>query len=165
LDEDDNWTFFRLPLRPPPQDRCASNPVVVTAAFDEQGQIDAATLTDQNPATRWIASHPQRVGDVLILDLGGVERPCGLVVSMGSEAELYPRTLSVATSFDSVTWETSFAGKMGGSAFRAALKNPRDARISVPLRGKAARFVTLRLEQSQPLYPWAVADIVVEGQR
>jgi hypothetical protein len=163
--EDDNWTLFRLPSRHPPQDRCASNPLAVTAVFDEQGQVDAATLTDQNAATRWITSHPQRVGDELILDLGRAERPCGLVVSMGSEAELYPRTLSVATSFDKVYWETGFAGKMGGSSFRAALKNPGDARISVPLRGRAARFVRLRLEQSQPLYPWAVADIVVEGQR
>jgi hypothetical protein len=165
LDEDDNWTLFQLPVRRPPRDRCASNPVPVAAAFDERGPIDAATLTDQNPATRWLASHPQRVGDLLILDLGRVETLCGLVVSMGSEAELYPRTLSVAASSDKVKWTTGFAGKMGGSAFRAALKNPRDARLSVPLRGKAARFVRLRLEQSQSLYPWAVADIVVQRQR
>ena len=163
LGEDGNFTLFHLPLRRPPQDRCASNSVAITAAFDEQGQVDAVTLTDQNPATWWITSHPQRVGDVLVLDLGRVERLCGLVVSMGSQAELYPRTLSVATSFDNVTWETGFLGKMGGSAFRAALENPRDARISVPLPATAARFVRLRIEQSQPFYPWAVADIVVEG--
>jgi hypothetical protein len=102
---------------------------------------------------------------VLVLDLGHVERVCGLVVSMGSAAVLYPGTLSVATSFDNVAWETGFLRKTGGSAFHAALENPRDARIFVPLRGKAARFARLRIEQSQPLYPWAVADIVVEGQR
>lgn len=86
-----------------------------------------------------------------------------LVVSMGSAAVLYPGTLSVATSFDNVAWETGFVGKTGGWAFRAALENPRDARIFVPLRGRAARFVRLRIEQSQPFYPWAVADIVVKA--
>lgn len=167
LNEDANWTLFQLRLKHPrpPQDRCASNPLAIAAVFDAQGQVDVATLTDQNPATRWITSRPQRVGDLLILDLGRVERLCGLMVSMGSAAVLYPGTLGVATSFDNVTWEIGFVGKMGGAAFRAALENPRDARISVPLRGKTARYLRLRVRQSQPLYPWAVADIVVEGQR
>lgn len=167
LNEDANWTLFRLPLKHtrPPQDRCASNPLVITAAFDTHGPVDAAILTDQDPATRWITAHPQRAGDVLILDLGRLETMCGLVVSMGSAAVLYPGTLSVATSFDKVAWEAGFVGKMGGSAFRAALKDPRDARVSIPLRGKVARFVRLRIEQTQPSYPWAVADLAVEGQR
>ncbi len=167
LNDHGNWTLFWLPLkrRGPPQDRCASTPLAITAAFDAHGQVDAATLTDQNPATRWITSHSQRAGDVLVLDLGRVQRVSGLVVSMGSAAVLYPGALNVATSFDNVTWETGFVGNMGGSAFRAALKNPRDARISIPLGGMAARFVRLRLEQSEPLYPWAVADVAVEGRR
>lgn len=167
LNRDRDWTLFRLPFkrRLPRQDRCGTSPLAVTAAFGAEDQVDITTLTDQNPATLWIASHPQRAGDVLILDLGRVQRVCGLVVSMGAAAVLYPGTLSVATSFDNVAWEAGFVGKMGGSAFRAALKNPRDARISIPLRDKPARFVTLRIEESQPLYPWAVADIAVQGER
>ncbi|MDA1035865.1 MAG: discoidin domain-containing protein, partial [Chloroflexi bacterium] len=163
--EDANRTFFQLPVSGAPPDRCANTPIAVAAVFDEQGEVDAAALTDQNPATRWITSHPQQAGDALMLDLGRVERLCGLVVSMGSEAELYPRALSVATSFDKVTWKPGTIRKMGGAAFRAALENPRDARISIPLRGEAARFVRLQLEQSQILYPWAVADVVVQGEQ
>lgn len=165
MGDDNNWTLFQLPLRRPSRDHCAKHPVATAAVFDEQGEVAAVTLTDRRPATRWITSHPQRVGDVLTLDLGLVERLCGLVMSMGTEAGFYPRTLRVATSLDSVTWETRFLSKMGGSAFLAALENPRDAQMFVPLRGKAARFITLRIEQSQPLYPWAVADIVVLAQR
>jgi hypothetical protein len=165
MGDDNNWTLFQLPLREPSRDHCAKHPVATAAVFDEQGEVDAVTLTDWDPATRWITSHPQRVGDVLILDLERVERLCGLVMSMGTEAGFYPRTLRVATSLDSVTWETRFLSKMGGAAFLAALENPRDAQMFIPLRGKAARFITLRIEQSQPLYPWAVADIVVLAQR
>ncbi|HUE90009.1 MAG TPA: discoidin domain-containing protein, partial [Vicinamibacterales bacterium] len=165
LGDDKKWTLFQLPTSRSRRDGCESNPVAITAIFDEQGQVDAMTLTDQNPATRWITAHPQRVGDALTLDLGRAERLCGIVVSMGWEAELYPRKLRVRTSVDNVTWKTRFEGRMGGSAFRAALENPRDARFTIPLRGQAARFVTLRVEQSHPLYQWAVADIVVEAQR
>jgi hypothetical protein len=82
---------------------------------------------------------------------------------MGSAAVLYPGALSVLTSVDGVSWEPGFSGHLGGAALRAALKNPRDARISVPLNGRTARFITLRIEQSQPLYPWAVADVLADG--
>lgn len=165
LGDDRNWTLFQLPMSRSRRDGCESSPVAIAAIFDEQGQVDALTLTDQNPATRWITAHPQRVGDALTLDLGRAERLCGIVVSMGGEAELYPRKLRVLTSVDNVTWKTSFEGQMGGAAFRAALDDPRDARFTIPLRGQAARFVTLRLEQSHPLYQWAVADVVVDAQR
>jgi hypothetical protein len=101
---------------------------------------------------------------VLTLDLGRVTRPCSLVVSMGADADYYPRTLSVATSRDNDAWETGFTGTMGGPAFLAALENPLDARFSVPLPGTAARFIRLSIEQSQPRDPWAVADVVVQGR-
>jgi hypothetical protein len=164
LGDDKNWTLFQLPWSPPPKTSCEGNRLEITAIFDDQGQVDVATLTDENPATRWISAHPQRVGDALVLDLGRVERLCGLVVSMGSEAELYPRKLRVDTSVDNVTWKTRFRSKMGGSALRAAFEDPRDAEFLIALGGKAARFVTLRLEQSHPFYQWAVADIVVKPQ-
>lgn len=165
LGDDRNWTLFQLPMTRSRPEGCESSPVAIAAIFDEQGQVDVTTLTDRNPATRWITAHPQRVGDALTLDLGRAERLCGIVVSMGWEAELYPRKLRVLTSVDNVTWKTSFEGTMGGAAFRAALDNPRDARFTIPLRGQAARFVRLRVEQSHDLYQWAVADIVVEAQR
>lgn len=164
---DGNWTLFRLPSRrqSPSQSRCGSQSLAITAAFDTHGQIDAAILTDQDPATRWITAHPQRAGDVLTLDLGGLRTICGLVVSMGAAPVLYPGTLSVATSSDKLAWETGFAGRMGGSAFRAALEDPRNARLSIPLGGQVARFVRIRIEQTQLSYPWAVSDLAVEGQR
>jgi hypothetical protein len=135
----------------------------VTAAVDALGR-PVADLADQNPATRWITADAQRTGDALTFDLGRSERPCGIVVSLGGEADAYPRVLNVSTSADTVTWETGFVGKMGGAAFLATLRNPRDARFSIPLPGRPARYVRLGLEQSHPTHPWAVADVIVNGR-
>ena len=165
LGDDNNWKLFQLPLRRPSRSHCASHTVAIAAIFDEHGQVDVPALTDERPATRWITSRPQRVGDRLVFDLGRTARLCGVEVSMGAEGGFYPRTLRVATSLDSVTWQTRFLGKTGGSAFLAALENPRNARIFVPLPGNTARFITLRIEQSEPSYPWAVADIAVHELR
>jgi len=165
--EERHWTIFSLPRKPvkPPAASCRQAPLSITAVSAEDGPIDAAVITDQNPETRWITAHPQRVDDRLVLDLGAVRRVCGLVLSMGSAAVLYPGALGVATSTDNLSWHNRFVGTMGGPAFRAALENPGDARVSFALREPApARYVRLRVRQLQPLYPWAVADVVVHGE-
>lgn len=159
------WTLFRLPFarRPPPQS-CDGRPLDIDAAFDQLGPVNPTVLMDQNPETRWETAEAQRAGDVLTLDLGRVQAVCGLVVSMGATAVLYPETLSVATSVDNRVWQAEFAGNLGGSAFRAALEDPRDARIMIPLREGAARFIRLRIEQTQTAYAWAVADLELRGR-
>jgi hypothetical protein len=163
--EGGNWTLFRLPFerRPPPQSRCEGTSLGIAAAFDRLGPVDTTVLTDRNPDTRWETADAQRVGDVLTLDLGRAQTICGLVVSMGASAVLYPGTLSIATSVDNLAWEAGLAGNLGGSAFRAALEDPRDARIAIPLRERVARFVRLRIEQTQPSYVWAVAGLELKG--
>lgn len=159
------WTLFRLPFerRSPPQ-TCEGAPLDIAAAFDKRGPVDTAVLTDHYPETRWETADAQRAGDVLTLDLGRIQTVCGLVVSMGATAVLYPGTLSVATSVDNLAWQVGFAGNLGGSAFRAALEDPRDARVAVRLREAAARFVRLRIEQTQSGYAWAVADLELRGR-
>lgn len=162
--EGGNWTLFRLPFeRRPTPSRCEGRSLGIAAAFDRLGAVDTAVLTDQNPDTRWETADAQRVGDVLTLDLGRTHTICGLVVSMGARAVLYPGTLSIATSVDNLEWESGFAGTLGGSAFRAALENPRDARMAIPLRVRVARFVRLRIEQTDTFYAWAVADLELKG--
>lgn len=164
VSERGNRTMFRLPLKErPPQVRCESRPLAIAAVFDAEGQIDMAALTDQNPNTRWMTEHPQRAGDALILDLGRVEEVCGLQLSMGSAAVMYPGTLRVATSLDNVTWETAFERNTGGAALRAALRDPVRPSLIVPLSLKAARFIRLEIVRSQPEYPWAVSNIIVDG--
>jgi hypothetical protein len=165
LIEDADWTLFGLPLKQTPRLAGCGVTLPIAAAFDARGRVDAAVLTDQNPATRWITSNDQRAGDTLTVDLGAVAPVCGVELSMGSAAVLYPGTLSVATSVDQVEWQTGFVGRPGGWAFLAALENPGDTRVFVPVQSSGGRFVRLRIEESRPLYPWAVANLVVEGKR
>lgn len=159
-----NRTLFRLPLKQrAPQVRCESRPLAIAAVFDAEGQIDMARVTDNNPATWWSTSHSQRPGDALSLDLGHVAAVCGLRLSMGSAAVLYPGTLRVATSLDNATWETSFERETAGSVLRAALRDPLRPTLFVPLFRKEARFIRLQIVRSHPEYPWAVSNIIVDG--
>lgn len=159
-----NRTLFRLPLKPRPQRvRCESRPLTIAAVFDGQGQLDLAPLIDQNPTTQWMTEHPQRAGDALTIDLGRVEPVCGLRLSMGSAAVLYPGTLRVATSLDNENWKTRFERDTGGEALRAALRDPVRPNLVVPLFVKAARFIRLQIVRSRPEHPWAVANIIVDG--
>jgi hypothetical protein len=84
---------------------------------------------------------------------------------MGSAAVYYPSRLRVSTSSDGARWTDEFVGRVGGRAVRAALVNPKNARITIPLAGRETRYVRLTIDESQPQYPWAVAEIWLEGHQ
>jgi hypothetical protein len=58
---------------------------------------------------------------------------------------------------------TGFKGPTADRTYRAALENPRDVRLRFPLRSVAARFMRLRLEETDQVMPWFVTDIAVHG--
>lgn len=161
--DDVRWTLFRLPAQAPPpiEPHCEGAALAIVAAEDRSGPIDVSMLTDGNPQTRWITSAPQRANDEMILDLGHVDAICGLELSMGREAVLYPGALVVSVSPDRTQWSPAFRGHLGGAAFRAALDDPSSVRITLPIPATPVRFLRLQIEQSQREYPWAIADVVV----
>lgn len=162
LTEDGSWSLYWLARQPRPSQsrRCASGSIAIAAASTTRGAIDAAALTDQAPDTRWIAEE-HSTDEPVVLDLGGARQPCSIAISMGAAPVYYPGSLEVATSIDGVTWHADFRGQMAGAAWLAALANPRDARMRIPLGRRQARFVRLRADQSSDLDPWAIADVVV----
>jgi hypothetical protein len=162
--DDELWTMFRLARREVLASATAGHPVQIVAATDDRGSVDLAKLTDTNPDTGWFRPEPQYVGEMLRLDVGRSLPLSSVVISLGSGGELYPRTLSVATSVDGSSWTVAFAGKTGGRALRAVLENPRDARMEFALGSTIARFIRLRLEQSDKKYPWIVTDVVVKAE-
>jgi hypothetical protein len=97
----------------------------------------------------------------VVLDLGTVQNPCEVELSMGAAAVYYPAVLEVSTSTDGVTWESGFSGPMAGAALRAALENPRDARIAAPLARRPARYLRLRADRAGALDAAAIAAVVV----
>ena len=64
---------------------------------------------------------------------------------------------------DGTTWQVAFTGALGGAAMDAVLEHPLDARLRFDLAAAPARFVRLRLLKSDPIYQWAVADVIVRG--
>jgi hypothetical protein len=164
LADQPGWALFMLPGQtpgtPPP---CTTHRIAVAAASFDDTPIDYSVFTDDESATRWISSGPQRAGNTLVLQLAADAQVCGIELSRAAEGELYPRALEVATSLDGTTWNVAFAGEMGGSALNGVLDDPRHARASVALPAARARFVRLRLLHSDAVYQWAIAEVTVRG--
>ena len=158
---DRGWTMYRVAPREAAPVVSAGHAIPVVAAEDNDGPVDVGTLTDGNPDTFWVKQTPQFVGQMLRLDVGGAVPLASITMSLGGAGALYPRALSVATSVDGKIWTQAVARTIGGDAFRAVLKNPRDARIDFPLNAAVARFIRLRLEQATARYPWMVTDVIV----
>lgn len=154
---------------------------VVTDASDGIGRAFALGIADRKVNVALAARRSDRLEEVArtIHDRGDVETRIipvdlaapdgvavlqGIVLSMGPVPGLYPRSLRVATALGSGAWETRFRGGMGGTAFLAALENPHNLELFVPLGGVRASAIDLQLEESHPRDPWSVADIVVHAE-
>lgn len=166
LREDGPWTVYRLA-------RAAANLPVgcqgprteLRAVSAARGHLDSAVLSDEDPSTRWSTPGAQQAGDSITLDLGRQERPCGLEVSLGDASVLYPKAFRVEASGDGSSWHTLFAEGVGGRAFLAQLHSSADARINVPLAPQSARFIRLTVSRSDEVYPWAIAEVAVQGEQ
>ena len=158
------WRLFHLGFKPPPASvGCDASPVTIAAAFDTFGPVPTTILTDGDPLTGWTTRREQRAGDALLLDLGRRQSTCKLTMTLGDAAVLYPGRLRIATSLDRSSWETVFDGRLGGATFRAALADPRDSRLSIPLRSTAARYVRLQVGETSSTMPWAITGLELEG--
>lgn len=165
LRHDRHWTLFLLPHRPPEPRACEADPVPLAAVFAADSQVSEPRLTDASTATAWTTARAQRVGDSLIVDARRTVNLCEVVLSMGANADSYPRALRVATSRDGIRWDTESVAQLGGAALLAALEDPANPRIAVPLqdRARSTRFVRLEIVRSQPDYPWTVAEVSLHG--
>jgi hypothetical protein len=116
---------------------------------------------DDDPATGWYRPDVQVPGEMLVVDVGAVTPLVSVDMSLGRNGETYPRRLGIATSTDADHWTPIFSGQTGGRAYRAALGNPRDVRLTFSLAGTPARFVRLRIEERAATSPWFVSDLAV----
>ena len=134
------------------------------AIQDDRHAVDQRPLDDDDPATGWFRTDVQFPGEMLRVDIGRAERLGSIEMSLGTNGETYPRLLSIATSIDGEQWTPVYAGRTGSQAYRAALANPRDVRLTFALGAIEGRFIRLRLEQA-PLMsmPWFVTELAVNG--
>jgi hypothetical protein len=158
---DDRWAFFAAGPPPPAAPVCAGNSTPIVSVTSTDVRADLAVLTDRNPRTWWATSHPQRVGDALILDLGRKARPCAVIVSVGEFRRSYARKLIVDTSESGVEWNTVAEARAAGLTMRAALEDPKTVSIVIGLAPSTGRLVRLRLGESHPTVAWLVTDVAV----
>jgi hypothetical protein len=163
LADDGRWMFYALD--PPPAEAavCSGDLVPIQSVTDVSGRNVVSALTDGNVRTRWNTSHPQRVGDTLLIDLGRLVRPCAVSVAVGEFRNTYARKLIVETSADAAQWTTVASRRMAGPTIRAALTDPRHIAVALALAPSTARFVRLRLDEAHPRTSWTVTELEVRS--
>jgi hypothetical protein len=158
--DDDRWAFFAA--EPPSvASVCTGRAMPIAAISTDDVRPRAGVLTDGNPKTWWEASHAQRVGDALILDLGQQTHPCAVTVSVGEFRISYPRKLAVDTSPTGDRWTTVATERTAGLTMRGALADPKIVPIVIALAPSVGRFVRLRVDEPHPKIAWMVTDVGV----
>jgi len=130
----------------------------------------AGRAGDGDPRTHWDAGRPQRPGDFLELDFGRLRRVGRVELTVGWNVLAYPRGLKVLGRDKEGGWfELPGAGGpvLDSSHLDLLRRHPKEPlRISLDLGG-VKELAGLRLIQtgSDPIHPWAVAEVRVEEER
>jgi hypothetical protein len=124
-------------------------------------QGDASVLVDGRDDTHWVDS-PQRDGQWLLADLGGLQQVGGVSLAIRDQPRHFPRALAIDASVDGAAFAQSWAGTTAPAAFLAVIKHPRDAWVRVALPATPARFVRIRQTGTARL-PWVVAALEINA--
>jgi hypothetical protein len=163
LPSDERWSYFALDPAPAPPAACTGDALTIRAITHEDAAIDLHAVTDGNPATYWATSRPQRERDDLTIDFGAPASPCALVLAVGQFYPAYPRSVVVESSDDRNAWTMVAHVRTSASAIRAALADPKQTAFTIPLTVRGARFVRIRLDQTNLDYPWHVSELKAIG--
>jgi len=152
-------TVYRVPAGSMDAPLGAPLPIVRTYAFLR----DATPIADGRVETEW-GDEPQRPGQWVSVDLGGVREIGGITHALGVYPHDFPRRLAIDVSIDGMTWDRAWEGSTVAHAFRASVLAPRAAEMHFAFAPRPGRFVRLR-QLSRHLHPWRVAEVKVHGPR
>lgn len=162
-DTDHRRTFVMLPRREGRQSPAGMTLKLVSGSASS-GRFVLQDVTDGNPVTHWSTGTSQRGNEEVLLQLDGLHRVSGIILSMGSFAESYPVRLRIETSRDGTTWTTATEEATAGLAFSAILENALRAQLSFRLADVESRFVRLRQLGMDPVAHWIIGDVTILGQ-
>lgn len=157
--EDERWQFLHLDRRVDARAACSQRVIRPVQASDGAGVVEIAPLVDDDPVTMRQTRAEQTANDVLTLDFGTSAPICSIGFSLGGVAKDYPGRLRVEVSLDGEAWSPVFEGTTAGLALKAALAQPVDARVEVPVPSPASRFVRLHLLRGSPSERWTLAEL------
>ena len=160
---DGRRTFVILPHREGPAQPLGT-PLRLIAGSANTGRFVLQDLTDGNPLTPWVSTELQRGDERVELQLDGLHRVSGIILSMGLSAESYPRRLRIETSRDGVLWNAATDEEPAGMAFSAIIRNFARAQLSFRLPDVECQYVRL-LQRGQDSHSlWVIGDVTVLGQ-
>lgn len=154
------WTAFRVPASTWRDTAPTGTPLPIahlTASVDEQ---DVNAMLDGDLDSRWHARR-QAGGETIVADLGRIDRPSALVMSLGVYASQYPRVLQVSTSMDGAHWETAWVDDTALATYDAAVRSPRQLPVTVPLPRREARYIRLSQIGNDPDRGWSIVELGV----
>jgi hypothetical protein len=155
-----DWTAFDIPAAPPITAPRIGEPLAirrVDASIDGQ---DIGAVLDADLDSRWHTDH-QAGNETIVVDLGSVEQPRSVVMSLGVYAGQYPRTLDVSISTDGSQWRTVWLGDTALDTYDAAVRAPRKVPLTIPLPGTDARYIRLAQVGSDPGRGWTIVELEV----
>ena len=162
-DTDKRRTFVMLPRREGPATP-PGTPLKLIAGSASSGRFVLQDLTDGDPATNLVITESQRGFEWVHVQLDGLHRVSGVILSMGLSGESYPRRLRIETSRDGAVWNASIEEATAGRAFSAVIRNFPRAEVSFRLPDVESQYVRLRQLGRDPRALWVISDITVLGQ-
>jgi hypothetical protein len=132
-----------------------------------QARVSVAGVTVAElapPPGPWCSAKPQQGNEEVFLDLGAARPVEAVELTMGTQVETLARAILVETSVDGREWVEAWRGSIAALAYRAAVDDPANVRVAVPLGRREARQIRLRQVGSDDKYPWCFARIAVTGR-
>lgn len=154
------WTAFRVAASGWTDTAAAGTPLPIAQLTASVDQKDVNAMLDGDLDSRWHANR-QSGGETIVADLGQIERPSALVMSLGVYASQYPRALQVSTSLDGTHWETVWVDDTTLLTYDAAIRSPRRLPVIIPLPGRDARYIRLSQTAHDPDRGWSIVELGV----
>ena len=154
------WTAFRIPAGESLRSPAIGTPLPIARVEASSNEKDIGAVLDGNLDSRWHTDH-QAGHETIVIDLGKIERPSTIVMSLGVYASQYPLTLQVSTSTDRAAWSVAWSGDTALEAYDAAVRAPREIPITISFAPRDARYLRLTQVGNDPRRGWSIVELEV----
>jgi hypothetical protein len=155
------WRQYRIPQHgTPPPHRPTGHRLRIGSLTASCSEELLPLAMDGDPSTRWQCG-PQQPTQEMTVDLGSVSTVGEVVPALGVFRTDYPRQVRVETSLDGAAWEPGWDGPIIAQLIEAQLHDPRGNRYVLTFPPRPARYVRLRLQSSDDVWYWSIAELEV----